>query len=110
MLETKLSNKHFSKVLEVGAGSGEHLEFINHGFETLVISDLTLPIPPGHILDKVKQHTDNGRIIEFKSENVENLSYSNSEFDRVIATCLLHHVEKPHDALLEIRRVTKNGG
>ena len=31
---------HFSKVLEVGVGSGEHLPFIRHGFDQYTLTDL----------------------------------------------------------------------
>ena len=33
-----------------------------------------------------------------------------NEFDRVITTCVLHHLNKPLTALNEIRRVTKQNG
>jgi ubiquinone/menaquinone biosynthesis C-methylase UbiE len=42
--------------------------------------------------------------------NVENLPFQNSTFDRVIVTCLLHHIEKPQQALEEINRVLKANG
>ena len=38
------------------------------------------------------------------------MKYENSSFDRVISTCVFHHLDKPLLAAYELRRVTKNNG
>ena len=45
--------------------------------------------------------------IKYKVADVQNLPFKTSSFDRVISTCLLHHVNDVEKALLEIKRVTK---
>ena len=42
--------------------------------------------------------------------NAESLPFGAGEFDRVISTCLLHHVEKPELVLSEIERVLSQNG
>jgi ubiquinone/menaquinone biosynthesis C-methylase UbiE len=42
--------------------------------------------------------------------NVESLPFEKGEFDRVISTCLLHHVDHPELALSEIERVLSPNG
>jgi phosphatidylethanolamine/phosphatidyl-N-methylethanolamine N-methyltransferase len=43
-------------------------------------------------------------------QNAEDLTYDDDSFDRVIVTCLLHHVDKPEKVMKEIQRVLKPGG
>jgi SAM-dependent methyltransferase len=47
---------------------------------------------------------------ESQVANVENLPFANKSFDRVISTCLFHHLENPIKGFEQIRRVTKVGG
>lgn len=107
-LEAGLETCYFANVLEVGAGSGEHLTYVSHGFDTYVVSDLFLPklIPEAKIYaNKIGPF----RKVVTKSENAEQLSFPNSSFDRVLSTCLLHHLGNPLSALEELRRVAKHG-
>jgi phosphatidylethanolamine/phosphatidyl-N-methylethanolamine N-methyltransferase len=101
LLERGFSKEfHVSKVLEVGAGSGEHLEFVNHSFDQYFLTDL-------RIVEKLASQSE--KVIAANAD-VSHLPFIDDEFDRVISTCLLHHVEDPLRALQEIARVTKPGG
>lgn len=97
-MELDIKGRHFSQVLEVGR-VGKHLDFIKHTFDKYIISDLRLP-------KLNNKWSSENRITPFEA-NAENLPFKNSLFDRVIATCLLHHIEKPERALEEINRVLK---
>ena len=88
--------------MKSGGGSGEHFAFVRHEFDSYFVTDLTQR--------ELHQGAKYDSRVEFKVENVENLSFPNKFFDRVIATCLLHHVNKPEEALKEILRVLKPGG
>jgi phosphatidylethanolamine/phosphatidyl-N-methylethanolamine N-methyltransferase len=46
----------------------------------------------------------------FEVQDAQNLKYEDGSFDRVISTCLLHHLDFPEKALLEWRRVVKDQG
>ncbi len=95
---------HFKHVLEVGGNVGEHASFVQHKFESYVVSDLQDVLSP---VDR-ESLTDRGMIFEIA--DLRKLPYQNESFDRVLNTCVLHHVDDPEAALLEIRRVLTPGG
>ena len=99
--------EHFSKVLEVGVGPGEHLSFVRHSFDQYVLTDLdakTLAAARNNL--KGKHY---GKLL-FETQNGAELSYEDNSFDRLIATHVLEHIYQPHLVLKEWRRVVKNGG
>ena len=98
---------HFARVLEIGAGTGEHLGFVRHGFDQYVLTDLdakTLEVAKSKLGDKF------GNKLQYETQTAEELSYSDNSFDRLIATHVLEHIYQPHLALKEWRRVVKNSG
>jgi len=98
---------HFPQVLEIGAGTGEHLAFVRHDFERYVLTDLdakTLEVAKGKLNSKY------GNKLQYETQSAEGLSYADNTFDRLIATHVLEHIYQPHLALKEWRRVVKNGG
>jgi phosphatidylethanolamine/phosphatidyl-N-methylethanolamine N-methyltransferase len=101
-LESGLRGKTFKQVLEVGANRGEHSLFVKHNFEKYTASDLVLP-------EGGSEYTQDQRIV-FDLQNVEHLTYSDEIFDRVVSTCLFHHIPNPEKGFAELRRVTKVGG
>jgi phosphatidylethanolamine/phosphatidyl-N-methylethanolamine N-methyltransferase len=111
-LEKNLPKSFFENVLEVGSGSGEHLCFVSHGFNNYYVTDLYLP----NLLETVKVKVELGKKFNQKQhvfvrqENVEKLSFNENSFQRVVSTCLFHHLENPLLALQELRRVTCDGG
>ena len=100
-LENGFTEKSFSKILEIGAGEGEHVKYVKVSFDEYILTDI-IEMP-----DDVQIEIQN---VYFKKANAENLDFTELEFNRVIVTCVLHHLEKPLNALLEVKRVTKNGG
>lgn len=101
------SGTHFKKVLEVGAGTGKHVQFIQHTYDEYWITDLNLPF-----LDQVsvRNRKGNNGTIQVQQENALSLSFPDASFDRVIAAHVLEHIYKPHEALREWVRVLKPGG
>jgi phosphatidylethanolamine/phosphatidyl-N-methylethanolamine N-methyltransferase len=101
------TSDHFSKVIEIGVGPGEHLPFLQHGFDKYILTDLD-----SKVLDvareKLKGQHDNKLL--FETQNGSELSYENNSFDRLIAAHVLEHINQPHLAIKEWRRVVKNGG
>jgi phosphatidylethanolamine/phosphatidyl-N-methylethanolamine N-methyltransferase len=98
---------HFPIVLEIGAGTGEHLGFVRHGFDQYVLSDLdakTLEVAKRKLKNKF------GDKLFYETQSGEGLSYVDDSFDRLIATHVLEHIYHPHLALREWQRVVKNGG
>jgi ubiquinone/menaquinone biosynthesis C-methylase UbiE len=97
------SNVDFA-ILEIGAGEGEHVGFVSQDFDKYVMSDID------HERLSKSENANKDRRIEFKAADATNLPFSENEFDRTIATCLLIHLLEPELALNEWRRVTKPGG
>jgi len=98
---------YFSKVLEIGAGTGEHLGFVRHAFDQYVLTDLdakTLDVAKGKLNEKF------GNKLSYEVQSAEGLNYADNSFDRLIATHVLEHIYQPHLALKEWQRVVKNGG
>jgi len=91
----------FNVVAEFGANKGEHLKYIKHNWNEIHLSDLN-----GVELESPVQ----SKKIFYSKEDIEALSYEDCTFDRVLNTCLLHHVLDPEKAMLEVRRVLKVGG
>jgi SAM-dependent methyltransferase len=90
------------EILEVGANQGEHLKFVKSDFARYVMTDIR-PI------EKFTSTAARGGV-EAQVANVESLPFSDNSFDRVIATCLFHHLENPIKGFEQLRRVTKVGG
>lgn len=94
----------FGSVLEVGGNLGEHAPFVHHGYEQYVISDLADLLSPQERIRLA------ARGMRFEIADVLDLPYSDDSFDRVLNTCVLHHVTDGEGALQEMRRVLVPGG
>jgi|688.fasta_scaffold721169_1 SAM-dependent methyltransferase len=98
-MEQPHKNKFYSQVLEVGCGQGEHFDFVQHGYDHYYMTDLVLP--------EVNKKNEK---VSISTENIENLSFSDGRFNRMIVTCLLHHLSNPEKALSEVNRVLDKNG
>jgi SAM-dependent methyltransferase len=98
-LERNINNT-FENVLELGAGNGEHFHFVRHPFKTYLLSDLR---------QNIQSDIQDGRV-RFESFNAERIPYVDNSFQRVLSTCLLHHVADVRGTLEEMRRVSTHGG
>jgi phosphatidylethanolamine/phosphatidyl-N-methylethanolamine N-methyltransferase len=97
----------FSKVLEIGACTGEHLGYVQHHFDQYILSDIdakTLEVAKEKLVNKY------GDKLLFEKQSGEKLSYSDDSFDRLIATHVLEHIYQPHLVIKEWARVVKDGG
>ena len=101
---TFTNHEQLPEILEVGAGSGEHLNFVKYPFKRYVMTDISeLGLKNiSNLLEKNK--------ISFELANVEALPFNDCAFDRIIATCVLAHVENPYKAFQELRRVLRVNG
>ena len=97
---------HFKRVLELGAGSGQHSKFIKHSYDIYWETDIQID---DSIHDLVSTNETTSKIFR-KSLNAEEISTVDNYFDRALHMCLLHHLYHPEKALLEMRRVVRSGG
>ncbi len=106
-LERYPNRKHlsFPLTLEIGGGEGLHFKYVHSEYDLYLLSDVrTSPLSPEAEMAK------NSGKLQFIVENAERLSLENSTIDRVIFSCVLHHLNNPEAALNEARRVLKSGG
>jgi len=101
-MERRFSAAYFSKVLELGGGNGEHLNYVLHGFDSYTLVDLREAVLEN-------RHQKYSRVISIVAD-AERLPIDENSIDRVVVTCLLHHVDHPEIVLQEINRLLKNDG
>ena len=99
LLEKNFTSNSEMNLLEVGANQGEHLQYVVDDYSSYILSDIR----------EVKITSSNPKI-KFQQANLESLPFDNATFDRVIATCVFHHVGSPEQGFEEVRRVLKDGG
>lgn len=99
------AEQHFSQVLEVGAGTGHHLDYVRHGYDRYVITDFS-----AGMLEKAKQAHSGKDNLDYAVEDATQLSFADNSFDRLISVYNLEHLPKPHAVLKEWQRVVKPDG
>lgn len=100
-MEAPFADMHFGRILEIGAGTGEHLAFVTSSFDEYVMTDLRI--------DLLCDGSPSRSGVTIERQDVQALTYEDASFDRVIMTCVLAHVADPMQALMEIRRVARPG-
>jgi SAM-dependent methyltransferase len=95
-------DRTFKRVLEVGGNRGEHVPYVKHRYDEYHLTDLRVPQVDSSLLA-------DGRV-RVQACDVASIPHDSDHFDRVIATCLLHHVDSPFRSVQEMRRVTRDGG
>ena len=95
-------------VLEIGCGTGT-LWLGNDDLAArcskLVLSDLS-----EGMLKTAKENLGERPDVEYRIEDIQELSFNDDTFDIVIANAMLYHVPDLKKGLSEVRRVLKNGG
>lgn len=109
----KLVEKHcpessrYARVVEIGAGTGEHLQYVRHQYDEYVITDMD---PAALDVAKQKVSAHGPGKLRFEVQVGSELAYADHSFDRVVAVHVLEHIFPPHIALKEWARVLKPGG
>jgi len=98
-----------TSVLEVGSSAGQHLPWsASRDHDEYVCLDLdpqASKVSPQHAAFLADfPH------LRFVAGDVQDMPFEDESFDRVVSTCLLHHLPHVEQALGEIRRVLKPGG
>ncbi len=98
---------HFSRVLEIGAGTGEHLKYVRHSYDNYILSD-----HDASALEVAKKKLSSSSFsgLSYDLQSGGDLRYADDSFDRVIAVHVLEHIYYPHIAIKEWARVIKAGG
>lgn len=98
---------HFGKVLEVGAGTGVHLDYVLHSFDEYWLTDLNTVF-----LDQAvaARSGNTRRAVRTVRQDAAALTFADNAFDRLIAAHVLEHLPEPHRVIHEWARVVKPGG
>ena len=105
-LELGRKTNYGLKIFEVGGHTGEHVPFVKddwRGTGSYTSIDIRM-------IDEKEVDSVATTGVDFQQQDVSKMIFPNEYFDRVISTCLLHHVDNPLKTFEEIRRVTKVGG
>ena len=97
------------EILEVGANAGEHLPYVAADFSNYTMTDIR-PLVDNKTLNEIRSRYKVKGSVNFQIADVQNLPFEDQTFDRVISTCLFHHLDRPLDAFKEVRRVANIGG
>jgi SAM-dependent methyltransferase len=90
-------------LLEVGATHGQHFSYVKHPYSKYILSDLS-------VSPELKAFTSLPKISVMEIDVNNMFQIRDCEIDRLISTCLLHHLLDINPALYEIKRVlAKNG-
>ena len=107
-LEKPFKSNSKQHLLEVGSNVGEHLSFVANDYSSYLLTDIR-PLDGKSILDEIRTRAKRTEI-DFQIADVQALPFQNEKFDRVISTCVFHHLDDPLEAFYQVRRVTKIGG
>lgn len=93
------------KILEIGAGTGNNMEYYSEN------ADLTFTDIDSDMVEKEKKRAKKlGIKAKFFVMPAEKLKFKNNSFDTVVATLVLCTVDDPVQVLKELKRVCKKGG
>ncbi len=101
LIERPHRKSHFNKILEVGAGIGEHVPFVRATWNEYFLTDIRV--------SRLKEAFGESKVIKVLEADVTDLPFEDNQFDRVLTTCLLPHVSDPVKAMSEIHRVARRG-
>lgn len=98
-----------TSVLEVGSSAGQHLPWsASRRHEKYVCLDLDPQA--SRVSEKHATFLSSFPNLHFVAGDAQKLPFADASFDRVVSTCLLHHLPDAERALTEIRRVLRPGG
>ena len=100
-LEKFIGKKKYSKVLEIGAGTAPHIDYLEHDYDEYFIVETS-----NHALEYYKKIKN----IKAQSYDGVNLPFDDNFFDRIIISQCLEHVNEPEKFLLEMMSKLKEGG
>ena len=100
-LENFDRKKKYSKILEIGAGSAPHINYLKHDFDEYFVAEISS--------NALEFYKDNQNIKGCLYDGVK-LPFEDNSFDRIIISHCLEHVNEPEKFLFEMMNKLKKGG
>ena len=101
-LESKLPDRNFKKILEIGAGSEPHLPYIKgNDFSYFILEKNKYRLR----IKKMKSTK-----IFYKYYNGKKIPFRSKSFDRIILSHTLEHIPDPESFIKDSMKVLKKGG
>ena len=100
-LEKFNGKKKYSKILEIGAGSAPHIDYLKHEHDEYFIAETS-----NAALEFYKRMKN----VKAYSYDGVNLPFEDNFFDRIIISQCLEHVNEPEKFLFEMMSKLKKGG
>ena len=97
--------KNNSKILEIGAGTSPHLEFVKHKFGKYFFLETSK-----FAVTYLKKKIGINKKLKFKIYSGKKIPYKNNYFDRIIISHVLEHVSDPEIFVKEMMMKLKKGG
>ncbi len=101
LVEREFKSNQGLTILEVGTNNGEHIPYVADDYDKYVATDVVL---------NPNFNKSAYRNVQYEAADLLSLPYADDSFDRVISTCVFHHLSDPDIGLRELRRVTKKNG
>ena len=109
-----MPQKHWGKVLEIGAGNGFNAAFLSKISDSVISTDLPDPDAtthtPGLELARNTLKALDVHNVEVEAASANDLPYEDNSFDMVFSSHVIEHVPNNAKAIEEIHRVLKPGG
>ena len=102
-LEKFKKKENYDKVLEIGAGSAPHLDYLTHSFNEYHIVETS-----DYASTFLKESSS--KKIFFKKYDGIKLPYEDEFFDRIIISHCLEHILSPEEFIFEMMSKLKKGG
>jgi len=100
-LEKFNKKEKYSRVLEIGAGSAPHLEYLKHNYDEYFVVETS-----DYALNFYKDMQN----INAKIYDGKNLPFDDNFFDRIIISHCLEHITEPENFLFEMMSKLKKDG
>ena len=97
----KNKKDNYNKILEIGAGSAPHFNYINSSYNEYHIAETS---------DYAENFHKNNSKVKIIKYDGKNLPYPNETFDRIIISHCLEHILSPEDFINEMMNKLKKGG
>lgn len=95
------------RVLEIGMGAGETTEFLLKKFDDIVVVDVS---DSGYKSFIAKQDPLRLKNLTFIHSSIENADLSGKQFDNILMSCVIEHLEFPVEVLNELSKsLTEKG-